>query len=126
MPKARLPILTALAILWLSPTASAEHWDVIQSKLTDGCTMQKYMAIVKDFNAYYQDKGYQAEILVPLHAEEQGSFFWIGRSASASAFGKAYDHWVMELPKEGSTVSQLSTRFQDCSDLVSRQSYMHP
>ena len=41
-------ILAALVGLAATP-AQAEHWDVIGSKLKDGCTMGTYMAIVKDF-----------------------------------------------------------------------------
>lgn len=114
-----------LSALLLGPLESgADMLDVIRSSLADDCSLEKYLAIVDDFNAYYKDKGYQTEIVVPLHSENQGVVIWIGRAASATAFGQAYDHWDAELVKSGSTVSKLSARFGACTVDQSRASYM--
>ena len=118
-----LSILAALTLLVLPLRAGADMLDVIENTLNDGCDMAKYLAIVDDFNAYYKDRGYQTEILLPLHAERQDTVVWVGRSASHAAFGEAYDHWVSELAKEGSAVSELSARFLACSTGVTRSSY---
>lgn len=119
-----LLLLGVLAVLVAPQHASADNLDVIVSKLKDGCTMEKYLAIVKDFNAYYADKGYKAEIAVPLHAETQDTFVWVGRSASTTAFGQAYDHWEADLGKKGSAVNKLNARFDECSTNTSRSSYV--
>ena len=66
-----LSILAALTLLVLPLRAGADMLDVIENTLNDGCDMAKYLAIVDDFNAYYKDRGYQTEILLPLHAERQ-------------------------------------------------------
>lgn len=124
MRRSGLSMLASVALLSAPLQAGAELWDVIQFKLSEGCNLQKYTAIVNDFNAYYKDKGYQAQLLLPLHAEEQGGVFWVGRSSTTEVFGRAYDHWLAELAKPDSTVSKLSTRFQDCGTLVSRSSYI--
>jgi hypothetical protein len=76
-----------------------------------------------DFNTYYKDRGYQTEILLPLHSDQVGTLFWVGRSPNAETFGRAYDHWQAEVVKDGSTVSRLSERFGKCTTGVSRFSY---
>ena len=119
-----LVLLGVLAVLVAPLYASADNLDVIVTKLKDGCTMEKYLAIAKDFNAYYADKGYKAEVLVPLHAETQNTVVWVGRSASTTAFGKAYDHWEAELGKKDSAVRKLNARFDECSTNTTRSSYV--
>ena len=122
-----LAALLATAFLSLPAAASADFVDVIESTLNDGCDMDKYLAIVNDFNAYYKDKGYQTEILLPVHAEEaDGTIFWIGRSSNATTFGQAFDHWEVEVDKSGSAVNKLSDRFVECTTNVRRASYQNP
>ena len=77
-----------------------------------------------DFNAYFKDRDYQAELLVPLHSQEQDVVFVVGRSPSAEAFGKAYEHYESERKKDGSTVSELDARFEKCTTLTSRDSFV--
>ena len=120
-----LSVLIVTAMLSVPLTASADMLDVIRTSLNNGCSMEKYLAVIDDFNAYYKDKGYQTEILQPLHSElGSGVVIWVGRAASFEAFGKAYDHWQVELDKPGSTVSKLSARFEECTTTLSRSSYM--
>ena len=120
-----LSVLIATAMLSMPLAASADMLDVIRTSLNDACSMEKYLAVVDDFNAYYKDKGYQTEILVPLHSDlGAGMVIWVGRSASFEVFGKAYDHWELELDKPGSTVSKLSARFDECTTDRSRASYI--
>jgi hypothetical protein len=115
-----------VAVMFTAPiSTSADMLDVIRSSLKDGCSMEKYLAIIDDFNAYYKDRGYQTEILQPLHSElGSGVVIWVGRATSFEAFGKAYDHWEAELDRPGSTVSKLSARFGECTTTLSRASYM--
>ena len=126
MKRTTIALSLALLGLALAVPASADVWDVIELKLTDKCDLEKYLEIVEDFNAYYTDRGYQTEILIPLHAETQDSLFWIGRTADTETFGRAYDHWVAERVKSGTEVSKLDSRFEKCSNLVSRSSYLNP
>ena len=46
------------AIFLLPLQVSAEHMDVIQFKLNDDCSFEKYMAIVADFNVWGKAYGY--------------------------------------------------------------------
>ena len=116
--------LAALAVLGAPLHAAADMIDVINWKLNDGCDLAKFQAIVKDFNAYYKDKDYQAEILLPLHTQNQDAIFWVGRSSSATGFGTAYDHWLAGVAKDRSAVSKLNDRFNACATVTSRSSFM--
>ena len=122
--KSRLLSIAAVLTLLVAPlSAGADMVDAITTKLNDGCDMAKYLAIVSDFNAYYKDRGYQTEILVPLHGENQGTVVWVGRSPSHTAFGQAYDHWEAERVKAGSAVAKLADRFNACTTDQSRSSF---
>ncbi len=110
------------ALLLLMPMASvADHSDVIEFKLT--CSMDEYMAIVRDFNAWGKDHGYQTEIAVKHFHPNPGTLIWAGRSANAKAFGKAWDSWRNALADPASVPSRLNARFGKCSETVSRRSY---
>ena len=115
--------VVAVVLLGLPLRASADFVDVIQSKLTDDCSLEQYLASINDFNAYYKDKGCQVEILLPLHSDQQGTLYWVGRCTNAETFGRAVDHWNAEVAKDGSTVSKLSARFEKCTTSISRASY---
>ncbi|MCH6564136.1 MAG: hypothetical protein IH800_17145 [Myxococcales bacterium] len=112
------------AAFCLSMVAKAEMWDVLEITLSEKCTVEKYLKIVDDFNQYYKDKGYQAEILLPLHTENQAAIFWIGRTKNSEDFGKAYDHWLAGQVQDGSAVDKLSDRFADCGTTTSRSSFI--
>ena len=112
------------ALLLLMPMASvADHYDVIEFKLKPTCSMTTYMAIVKEFNMWAKDHGYQTEIAVKIHQADPGTHIWLGLSANAGAFGKAYDSWTAEVAKAGTVPSGLSKRFGECTELVNRRSY---
>jgi len=115
-----LTIAALLAPIW----ASAEHLDVIQFKLKEGCTLANYVTLKNDFNAQWgKSHGYIAEIAAPLASNDLGSLYWIGRTANAEAFGKAWDIWRNELNDPTSVASKLEDRFQKCSIDDSRRSY---
>ena len=61
-----MKVILAILLLALPAAATADHLDVIEFKLNDGCSFEKYMEIVKDFNTEWGAKnGYKAEVLVP-------------------------------------------------------------
>lgn len=110
------------ALLLLTPVAGvADHVDVIEVKLT--CEMDEYMAVVRDFNAWAEDHGYQAEIAVKHFHADPGTLIWAGRSANAKAFGKAYDAWRNAQADSESVPAKLNARFAECSEIVGRRSY---
>ncbi len=112
------------AAFCLSTVAKADMWDVLEITLSEKCTVEKYLKLVDDFNEYYKDKGYQAEILLPLHTQNQAAIFWIGRTKNSEDFGKAYDHWLAGQAQDGSAVDKLSDRFADCGTTTSRSSFI--
>ena len=73
-------IAPLVAMLASPMIASADYLDVIESKLKEGCTMTKYMGIVKDFNALYTPRGYTAEILTPIYGTNRDTIIWVGRT----------------------------------------------
>lgn len=103
--------------------ASAEHWDVIGFKLKDACSTAKYMSIVKDFNEWGAQHGYQAKIGWPLQSENFEISYWVGTSANAAAFGAAWDTWRDALADPKTTPAKLQARFSECSENVVRNSY---
>lgn len=125
MRKLLLPgLLAFLTFLAVPLAASADHLDVIEIKLMDGCTPEKWVAIVHDFNTQWgKDHGYRAEALVPLQSQDLVSVYWVGRSANAAAFGAAWDAWRDALPDAKTTAAKLQARFDKCSTNVSRSSY---
>jgi len=114
-----------LAVLLLSPIgALADHIDVIEVKLNDGCSVAEYVAIKDDFNEHWGAKnGYHSEVLVPIQSNNLISLFWVGRSDNAAAFGSAWDQWRDDLADADSVASKLWARFLKCSTNVGRRSY---
>lgn len=114
-----------LSILILVPLwASADHLDVIEVKLKDGCTLEKYVAIATDFNEQWGKKyGYHAEVASPVQNEKLVSIFWLGRTANTEAFGKAWDAWRNENMDAKSLASKLQARFDECSDNEARSGF---
>ena len=116
--------LLAIALFCLPASASAEHMDVIQVQLNDGCSVARYVEITADFNAQWgKDHGYRAEIAVPLQSQDLASIFWIGRSANAQAFGAAWDAWRDALPDSKSVAAKLNARFEKCGVNQDRSGY---
>ncbi len=116
---------TIFAILLCLPmAASAEYMDVIEFTLNDGCSFDKYMEIVNDFNSEWGEaNGYSARVVVPLQSDNLVSMFWLGTTKDAASFGKAWDTWRDELSDPDSTASHLWARFVDCEVNQSRRGY---
>ena len=111
------------AFLLLPLNAIAEHMDVIEFEILEGCSMDKYMAIVEDFNKWGEDYGYQAKIAFPLQSNNLTSVYWLGMSTNAAAFGKAWDAWRDAQGDSDSAAAKLSARFAECSNNLGRRSY---
>jgi hypothetical protein len=117
-------LLLIVALFALPLSAGAEYMDVIQVTLNDDCSVQQYVQIKNDFNEQWgKNNGYRAEIAVPIQNDDLVSIFWVGRAASAAAFGAAWDAWRDALPDSGSVAAKLRARIQKCSVNQSRSSY---
>ncbi len=114
-------LLSALLLLPLS--AFGDHMDVIEFELRDDCSFSTYMGIVNDFNKWGEDYGYHAQIAMPLQNENLTSHFWLGTSANAAAFGKAWDAWRDAQSDADSVEAKLNVRFDACSKNLSRHGY---
>ncbi len=102
----------------------ADHIDVMELQLNEGCSLSTFLAIKDDLNEQWGEKNsYQAEVLSPIQSDNLTSVYWLGRSANAAAFGKAYDQWATDLTDPDSGVSKLLARFQECADVLGRSSY---
>ncbi len=117
-------LLLIVALFALPLSAGAEYMDVIQVTLNDDCSVQQYVQIKNDFNEQWgKNNGYRAEIAVPIQKDELVSVYWVGRAASAAAFGAAWDAWRDALPDSGSVAAKLWVRIQTCSVNHSRCGY---
>ncbi|MEO1136702.1 MAG: hypothetical protein AAFW68_08840 [Pseudomonadota bacterium] len=116
-------LCAAAAAFAISAPASAEHWDVIAFEMTGKCDFAKYMEIVDDFNVWGADYGYVAKVAMPLQSDNLTTYFWVGSSADAAAFGAAWDAWRDGLADSNSTPSKLWVRFEECSTNMQRRSY---
>lgn len=98
---------------------------MIEFQIKDGCSTEKYMAIVNDFNEKWAAKHYyRSEVFFPVQSNNLESVYWVGRSSSTAAFGAAFDRWIKDLTDENSLASKLSERFAECSENLGRRSYM--
>ena len=51
------------------------------------------------------------------------SIYWVGRSANAEAFGKAWDTWRDSLSDPKSAAAKLNARLEKCGSTEARRSY---
>ena len=110
----KLYLLTLLSF----PFATlADHLDVIQMTIGTSCSVAEYVEIMQDFNEQWGvDYGYSAELAVPLQSDDLVSVFWVGRTANAEAFGKAWDAWRDAQADPTSTAAKLQARFNACGE----------
>ncbi len=111
------------AIFFFPINAVAEHMDVIEFKMKDGCSFGEYMAIVADFNEWGKDYGYKAKIAYPLQSNNVTSMYWLGTSANAATFGKAWDAWRDAQSDADSVAAKLQARFSACTENLGRRGY---
>ena len=116
--------LLMMALLLAPVAASAEYLDVIQGKVKEKCTVEKYVAIKNDFNEQWgKSHGYQAEIASAVTSNDLATVYWLGHTASAEAFGRAWDTWRTELSNPKSVAGKLNERFEKCVDNTARRGY---
>lgn len=115
--------LLIAALLAASTPAYAEHMDVIGMEMTGKCTMTEFMQIVSDFNVWGKEYGYNAKIATPLQSNNLTTYYWIGASANAAAFGATWDAWRDAQADAKSTPAKLQARFNKCSIDKERRSY---
>jgi hypothetical protein len=116
--------LIALIVFVFPMVSHADYVDVISAKLNPGCTMQKYLQIVKDFNEQWAAaRGYKVEILVPMQSRDLATIYWVGRSPNAEAFGKGLDAWTAAQSDPESAPAKLMARFRECTTSESRAAY---
>ncbi len=109
--------------LLLPLSAFADHMDVIEFELHEDCSLSSYMEIVADFNEWGKSYGYQAKIAAPLQSSNLTSMYWLGTSANAAAFGKAWDAWRDSQSNADSAPAKLQARFAECTTNLGRRSY---
>lgn len=108
--------LVLIAALLLPAPAMANSLDVISSKLKEGCTFSTYLGITKDFNETWgKTHGYNAQLMLPVHSSDSSLVTWVGTTASAEAFGKAWDIWRTALANPNTTEAKLQARFDACT-----------
>ena len=110
-------------MLLLSLPAIADHLDVIEFKLLQGCSFSTYMEIVSDFNEWGKKYEYRTEILVPLQAKSLVNMYWLGTSPNTASFGRAWDAWRDAQNNPSSTPAKLHARFSECKENIGRSSY---
>lgn len=116
--------LIIFAALILPTVAHADSLDVISSRLKEGCSVAKYIALSKEFNETWgKANGYTARIVMPVQSPDSSLIGWVGTTANAQAFGKAWDTWLAALSDSNSVPAKLQARFDACSVQLSRTSY---
>lgn len=114
----------AIALLALPICAAADHLDVIDIKLKEGCDVAKFVQITHDFNTQWGvSHGYHADVAVPLQSSDLESLRWLGRSKDAATFGKAWDVWRAESTDPNTVAGKLSARFGECSINTARRGF---
>lgn len=114
----------AILLLALPVGAAADHLDVIDFKLKEGCDVAKFVQIAHDFNTQWAaTHGYRADVAVPLQASDLESMRWLGRSKDAATFGKAWDAWRTEIADPSSVAGKLAARFGACSINTARRGF---
>ena len=124
MPRGKtMKRLLVSAMLLLPLPALADHMDVLEFKLLEGCSFSQFMEIVGDFNDWGKDYGYNTEIAVPLQSDNLINMFWVGTSSDAATFGKAWDAWRDARDDSDSTPAKLDARFNECAEFLNRRGY---
>jgi len=107
----------------LSPlVAHADYLDVITSKLTAGCSLDKYLAVVEEFRGVMRTQGYKytVEIAPPFIGPDLSVVYWVGRAPNFASFGAESDRWEAAIAKPGTPEAKISEKLNACSENVSR------
>lgn len=115
--------LMVVLLLVFPVTTLADYLDVIEFKLDESCTLDGYLEVVKEFNAWGESHGYRAEVWAPLMRGTLDTYFWVGRSKDAETFGAAWDVWRDALSNTDSTPAKLHARMAECETSLNRSGF---
>jgi hypothetical protein len=117
--------LITIFLLAFPAVAMADYVDVLSAKLKDGCSIATFQQIVADLNATWAQGGdYKAQLLVPVMSEDLHTLYWVGRAASAEAYGRSLDRWVKEANDPGTVTGKLNERMNACVAWVGRAGFI--
>ena len=63
------------------------------------------------------------KIASAVQSNDLVTIFWLGRTANAEAFGRAWDAWRTELSNKKSVASKLNERFGKCTENMGRRGF---
>lgn len=114
--------LLASAMLLTPLVAHADYLDVITSRLTTGCSLDKYLAVVEEFRGVMKTQGYKytVEIAPPFIGSDLSVVYWVGREPNFATFGQESDRWEAAIAKPGTPEATVSEKLNACSANVSR------
>jgi hypothetical protein len=114
--------LLAFALVLMPLVAHADYLDVITNKLTDGCSLDKYLGVVEEFRGVMKSQGYKytVEIAPPFIGSDLSVVYWVGREPSFATFGQESDRWEAAIAKAGTPEAVVSGKLNACSSNVSR------
>lgn len=114
--------LLACATLLAPLAAHADYLDVITTKLKDGCTTDKYMAVVQEFRGVMKAQKYKytVEIAVPFVSSDLDVIYWIGREPDGATFGQETDRWNAAIAKPDTPEAKVNAKIQACGVNESR------
>lgn len=114
--------LLAFAMLLTPLAAQADYLDVITSRLTAGCSLDKYLGVVEEFRGVMKTQGYKytVEIAPPFIGSDLSVVYWVGREPNFGTFGQESDRWETAIAKKGTPEATVSGKLNACSENVSR------
>ena len=117
--------LLAMFMVLGAQVARADYLDVITTRLTPTCPLDKYMSVVNEFRGVIERLGYQyrVEISVPLMNSELDVVYWIGREPDLTTFGAETDRWESEVAKGGTPEATIDRKLDACGENVSRSGH---
>jgi len=112
----------AFALLLTPLVARADYLDVITSRLTAGCSLDKYLGVVEEFRGVMKTQGYKytVEIAPPFIGPDLSVVYWVGREPNFATFGQESDRWEAAIAKAGTPEAMVSAKLNACSENVSR------
>ena len=85
--------LIILAALMLPSVAHADSLDVISSRLKEGCSVAKYVALSREFNETWgKANGYIARIVVPVQSPDSSVIGWVGPQTQHLGYILSFTH----------------------------------
>jgi hypothetical protein len=118
-------ILLSIAILLVSGVSHADYLDVITTRLTPDCPLEKYMDVVEEFRGVITQQGYKyrVEIAVPFTNDELDVVYWLGREPDFATLGAENDRWEAAIAKGGTPEAGMSEKLNACGVNVSRSGH---